>query len=190
MRLGRLLSELRRRRVVHAAAVYAAAAFVVVQAVDIAFPALKLPDWTVTFVVAAALAGFPLALALAWAYDITPAGVRRTADAAVIEPATTEPVLDRRRIAVLPFANISPDPADEYFADGMTEELISVLSRLRGLEVIARTSVMAYKAQPKPVAVVGRELRAGTLLEGSVRKAGDRVRITVQLIDATADAHL
>jgi TolB-like protein/class 3 adenylate cyclase/Flp pilus assembly protein TadD len=98
--------------------------------------------------------------------------------------------LDKHRLAVLPFANISADPEDEYFSDGMTEELISKLSRLRDLEVIARTSVMQYKQTGKSVAEIGRELRVGTILEGSVRKAGERLRITAQLIDVESEGHL
>lgn len=98
--------------------------------------------------------------------------------------------LDRKRVAVLPFTNISPDPADEYLADGMTEELITALSGLGGLTVIGRTSVMQYKKAPKPIAVIGRELRAGALIEGSVRKAADRLRISVQLVDSQTEGHL
>ena len=98
-------------------------------------------------------------------------------------------MLDRRRIAILPFTNISPDPIDEYFADGMTEELISTMSRIRGLKVIARTSVMGYKGGHKKVNEVARELDVGTVLEGSVRKAGNRIRITVQLIDSETSEH-
>jgi len=97
---------------------------------------------------------------------------------------------DARRIAVLPLKNMSPDPNDEYFADGMTEELITSLSSLRELTVIARTSVMQYKNAPKRIADIGRELNVGTLIEGSIRKAGNKVRITVQLIDARNEGHL
>jgi len=93
------------------------------------------------------------------------------------------------KLAVLPFANISPDAKDEYFADGLTEELITVLAQLPELRVIARTSVMPYKTEPKPVTQVGKELGASTVLEGSVRKAGDRLRITVQLIDVASQEH-
>ncbi len=98
--------------------------------------------------------------------------------------------LDSRRIAVLPLKNMSPDPNDEYFADGMTEELITSLSSVKELTVIARTSVMQYKNAPKRIADIGRELSVGTMIEGSVRKAGNRVRITVQLIDARNEGHL
>ncbi len=97
---------------------------------------------------------------------------------------------EARSLAVLPFANMSPDPADEYFADGMTEEVISTISRVDQIGVISRTSVMQYKKTPKPVREVSKELGVGTVLEGSVRKAGNKVRITVQLIDATRDRHM
>jgi len=105
--------------------------------------------------------------------------------ARVTEPA----ILDKKRIAVLPFTNMSPDPSDEYFSDGMTEELITSLSGVNGLSVIARTSVMKYKGASKGAAQVANELNVGTLVEGSVRKAGNRVRITVQLIDAQTESH-
>jgi len=97
---------------------------------------------------------------------------------------------DRRRLAVLPLANISPDPNDEYFADGLTDELITVLSRVKGLEVIARTSVLRYKGGTKQITTIGEELRVGSVLEGSVRKAGNRIRVTAQLIDASNEAHI
>ena len=98
--------------------------------------------------------------------------------------------LDKRRIAVLPFSNMSPDSRDEYFADGMTEELITTMSRISGLKVIARTSVMGYKTGLKKIDEIARDLGVGTILEGSVRKAGERLRITVQLIDAQSSDHL
>lgn len=98
--------------------------------------------------------------------------------------------LDRRRIAVLPFASMSPDPNDEYFADGLTEELIAKLSLVKGLEVIARTSIMNYKRKEKNAAQIGKELKAGTLLEGSVRKSGNRIRATIQLINSNTESHL
>ena len=94
---------------------------------------------------------------------------------------------DGKRIAVLPLANISADSKDEYFSDGMTEELISAVSKIRGLGVIARTSVMRYKGATKPIGEIARELGVGTLLEGSVRKAGNKVRISVQLVNAKTE---
>ena len=100
------------------------------------------------------------------------------------------PTLDTRRVAVLPFANISADEADEYFSDGMTEELISQLSKIGRLSVIARTSIMKYKGSNQDVAEIGYALQVGTILEGSVRKAGDQVRIAAQLIDVASQTHL
>jgi len=100
------------------------------------------------------------------------------------------PQLDPKRVAVLPFVSMSPDPNDEYFADGLTDELITKMSLLKGLEVIARTSVMNYKKKEKNVSQIGKELNVGTLLEGSVRKAGNRIRVSAQLINASTEAHL
>jgi TolB-like protein/TPR repeat protein len=106
------------------------------------------------------------------------------------ESKTGQAVLDKHRIAVLPFVNMSPDPNDEYFADGMTEEIISTVSGISGLDVISRTSVMRYKKTEKAVKEIGRELEVGSILEGSFRKAGNRIRVTTQLVDVTTDSHL
>ena len=105
-------------------------------------------------------------------------------------PAQKSVLLDRHRVAVLPFTNMSPDPADEYFADGMTEELITTMSKIDQFEVISRTSIMQFKKNPKPIKEVSRELDAGTVLEGSVRKSEGNVRVTVQMIDPTKDRHV
>ncbi len=102
----------------------------------------------------------------------------------------TSPRLDPRRIAVLPLVSMSPDPNDEYFADGMTEEVISTISHIEGVEVISRTSAMQYKKTPKPIRDVSKELDVGTVLEGSIRKAGNRIRVTFQMIDAMRDRHV
>ena len=109
-----------------------------------------------------------------------------------VPPAFTTPhlTLDKRRVAVLPLQNLSPDPNDEYFADGMTDELISAISNVSGLSVISRTSVMQYKRPSKKLAAIGEDLGAGTILEGSIRKAGNKVRVAVQLIEVKEDKHL
>jgi adenylate cyclase len=104
------------------------------------------------------------------------------------EPAET--VLDKSRIAVLPFIDLSPDVNQVTFADGMTQELIARLAQIRGVTVIARTSVMKYKGSFKDVASIGRELRVGTVLEGSVRAVNNRMRINAQLIDVASQGHL
>jgi len=101
-----------------------------------------------------------------------------------------QPVLDKHRIAVLPFVNMSPDPADEYFADGITDEIIMTVSGISGLSVISRTSAMVYKGASKRLGEIGRELGVGSILEGSFKKAGNKIRVTTQLIDAAADKHL
>ncbi len=106
------------------------------------------------------------------------------------EKAPEQSKLDRKRVAILPFTNISADPADEYFADGITEELISTVSNIAGLQVISRTSVMNFKKTAKPMAEIAKDLSAGSILEGSVRKAGDKVRVTAQLIDSVTDTHV
>src|SRR5712692_5256704 len=98
--------------------------------------------------------------------------------------------MDKHRIAVLPMANISPDPQDEYFAEGMTDELISTISRIHGLRVIARTSSMRYKGSGKGVSEISQELRTGSVLEGTVRKAGNRLRVTAQLVDPESEENL
>ena len=103
---------------------------------------------------------------------------------------TTQPTLDKNRITILPFANFSPDAKDEYFADGITEEIISTVSGISGLSVISRTSVMGYKGTTKKVKEIGKELDVGSVLEGSFRKAGNKIRITTQLIDVAGDRHL
>jgi TolB-like protein/Tfp pilus assembly protein PilF len=103
---------------------------------------------------------------------------------------TAASALDTRRLAVLPFSNMSPDPNDKYFADGMTEELISTVSKIRELQVISRTSVMRYRDGTAQVGQIGRELSVGSIIEGSVRKAGNRVRITAQLIEVDGDRHV
>jgi len=102
----------------------------------------------------------------------------------------SESSLEKTRIAVLPFTSMSPDPNDQYFADGITEEIISIVSGISGLSVISRTSVMSYKGTTKKLGEIGRELDVGSILEGSFRKAGNRVRITAQLIDVAGDRHL
>src|SRR5207244_9916873 len=97
---------------------------------------------------------------------------------------------DARRIAVLPVTNISPEPNDEYLADGMTEEMITKLSEISDLKVIARTSIMNYKGKEKGVSQIGKELAVGSIVEGSVRKAGSKIRVTVQLVEAGTEADL
>ncbi|NIN73118.1 MAG: tetratricopeptide repeat protein [Gemmatimonadetes bacterium] len=194
------LAELKRRKVVRVAIVYVVVGLVVVEAANNLLPALNLPDWTVTLVVALTILGFPVAVALAWAFDITPEGVVRTpaleADqeeapsAAVAVRPAPERSEDLKSIAVLPFADMSPDHDQEYFGDGVAEEVLNVMTRIPDLQVAARTSSFSFKDKGCTVQEIARELGVATVLEGSVRKAGDRLRITAQLTEAPSGFHL
>ncbi len=123
-----------------------------------------------------------------------PVDVYRVLLARTIQEFSSTPLalsaLDKSRVAVLPFVSMSPDPNDEYFSDGLTEELIGSLSLVKGLKIIARTSVMGYKREKKHISEIGRELGVGTVVEGSVRKVGNRIRVSVQVIDVATEAHL
>ncbi|MGD8698637.1 MAG: tetratricopeptide repeat protein, partial [Gemmatimonadales bacterium] len=176
------LAELKRRKVVRVAIVYVLVGLVVVEAANNLFPALNLPDWTVTLVVALALLGFPIALALAWAFDITPARVKRAAG--------EDAGADERSIAVLPFTDMSPEGDQEYLCDGMAEELIDALTKVKELRVAARTSSFQFKGRSEDVCEIGKKLRVGSVLEGSVRRAGERLRVTAQLVNAADGYHL
>ncbi|MBI4512831.1 MAG: tetratricopeptide repeat protein [Gemmatimonadetes bacterium] len=220
------LAELKRRRVYRVTCVYAIVGWLIVQVVNAVFPNLHLPPWTATFVVVLVLLGFPIALVLAWAFEITPEGVRRTEplspEAAALAVRRGVPVPwsvmlagmvmmsiavlgvlnvggwrqrlfgpgEIKSLAVLPLENHSPDPAQEYFSDGMTEALITELSRISALRVVSRTSVMQYKGTPKSMRTIADELDVDAVVEGSVLREGERVRITAQLIHARADRHL
>jgi serine/threonine-protein kinase len=188
-RLRTFLGELKRRKVYHVGLAYVAVAAGVLGVCDAGIPdalwaRLQVPVGILLLV------GFPIALVLAWAYEVRPeesAGTESAIDPVSQEDPTHLP-LDR--IAVLPFASIHPDREHDYFADGITEELISAISRVRGLDVIARTSVMKYRDSDARIGEIARDLNVGVVLEGSVRKAGDQLRVTVQLINAESEGHL
>ena len=193
-KLQRLLADFRRRRVFRVAAVYAVVAFVLLEVMDALFPALLLPDWADTLVAVLLIVGFPVAVILAWAYDITPEGVRRTpaegegaepaperADASAVDAGTRT---SAESIAVLPFVNLSGEPESEYLSDGITEELINILNQIEGLRVASRGSCFRFKGKTADTREVGVELGVDSVLEGSVRKGGDRLRINVQLANA------
>lgn len=201
------LDELKRRHVLRAAGVYVVAGFGAIQAAELLFPRLAVPDWGVSLVIGLALAGFPLALGFAWAYDVTAGGLQRTPPRArrarsrePVQPAPvavapagtgTATVADgRRSVAVLPFANLSADPENGFFCDGITEDILTHLSRVAELRVTSRTSVMRYKGTMKTLGEIAAELGVDHVLEGSVRIGRDRVRVAAQLIDARSDAHL
>jgi TolB-like protein/Tfp pilus assembly protein PilF len=207
--------EVKRRKVYRVAAAYIIAAGGVIQLASAAFPAWELPNWALRLVISLLLLGFPIALMLAWAYDITPQGVRAT-------PMTAAPGRHRRRnvimliatgiiisagagffllprvsahkidksIAVLPFESFSDDKENAYFADGIQDDVLTNLSKIGDLKVISRTSVMPYRGKASNVREIGRALGVGSILEGSVRKVGNRVRVNVQLINADTDEHI
>ena len=183
--------ELRRRHVVRVGTAYVVGAVAVGGAAEIFLPGLGAPEWVLRTVLGLLVLGLPLAIGMAWAYDITPEGIQRASpnDRGATGPGFA-PTGDRTSIVVLPFDNMSPDPNDAYFCDGLTEEIITDLSRIRALGVISRTSAMRLRGTDKDVRTIGRELGVRYVLEGSVRKRGQDLRITAQLIDAASDQHI
>ncbi len=213
----KLVSELRRRNVLRMAALYVVAAWLIVQVAGVLIDLAKLPDWTGTTILWLLAVGFPIALIFSWLYEITPEGISLEKD---IDPtASTTHVTGRRldfivismlcaavilfaydkwwtaapldtSIAVLPFENMSDDPANEYFSDGLSEELLNMLAGIQELRVTARTSSFSFKDKDTDIPTIGRLLNVANVLEGSVRKSGNQLRITAQLINAETGYHL
>jgi len=188
-----LLAEIRRRKVVQAAAVYAAVVWLLIQVIGSVKEPLSLPSWTDTLVIVLAVAGLPLTLIVAWLFDFTPRGFTRTPE----EPADPLPAAAHppespggKSIAVLPFENMSMDPEQEYFGNGIAEEILNALAQVRGLHVAARTSSFYFKGKDVELQTIGEKLHVNHVLEGSVRKAGNRLRITAQLIEIKDGYHL
>jgi serine/threonine-protein kinase len=210
-----LLRELRQRRVFQSTGVYVVATFAALQGASILVPALHLPDWTMTFLVVLAIVGLPVTAGLSWVFDLAPgptlertegdvahagASARAAHDARTPAAASTAghaataaalpAAAATRSVAVMPFLNLGADPDNEFFADGITEDVIAHLSKVRDLKVISRTSVMPFKKRERSLREIGATLGAGTLLDGSVRRVGDRVRIVAQLVDARSEQQL
>jgi TolB-like protein/Flp pilus assembly protein TadD len=214
-----LFGELKRRNVYRVAALYVIVSWLVLQVVDVFMSFMPLPEWTERLVFVLLAAGFPVALVLAWAIELTPDGIklersssgkgpsRRRGDLvlygvlAIVIGVTTwqfawPPGEDDasptriRSLVVLPLDNLMNDPAQDYFVEGMHEALITELSRIEALRVISRTSAMTYHDSKKSVPEIGEELNVDAVIEGSVLRAGDTVRVTAQLIDARNDRHL
>jgi TolB-like protein/Tfp pilus assembly protein PilF len=186
-RISQFWRELKRRKVIHVIVVYATSAFVIIELVNNVYESLQLPEWTPTLVLLILIVGFPIAVIFSWIYDLTSKGIVRTES---IEPSGTLPeVTIKNSIVVLPFQNMSPDKEQEFFCDGITEEIINALTHVTSLKVIARTSAFAFKGKFEDIRKIGRELNVETILEGSVRKAGNRLRITAQLIDVSDGTH-
>src|SRR5712672_2048003 len=205
--------EVQRRKVYRIAAAYIIAAGFLIQIASATFPAWDLPNWSLRLVIAMLLIGFPIALILAWAYDVTPQGIQVTpkvpgthrrrnlvfliATAVILSAAAGFFLLPRasarkidKSIAVLPFENLSDEKENAYFADGIQDDVLTNLSKIGDLKVISRTSVMPYRGKGSNVREIGKALGVATILEGSVRRVGNRVRVSVQLIDASNDEHM
>src|SRR5213596_3264094 len=202
--------EVQRRKVYRVAAAYIIAAGFIIQIGSAVFPAWELPNWTLRLVVVLLLMGFPIALILAWAYDVTPQGIRITrgshrrrnllmliASGIIISAAAGFFLLPRasarkidKSIAVLPFENLSDEKGNAYFADGIQDDILTNLSKIGDLKVISRTSVMPYRGHTSNIREIAKTLGVSSVLEGSVRREGNRVRVNVQLINANNDEHL
>ena len=204
-RVGNFLAELRRRKVYQVAGVYLIVAIGALELADVLVPATTLPEWSEEFFVVLALVGFPIVVVLAWTFDLTPTGLRRESTAEVVPPGepgrsptggsasaptTRSASAPPDAIAVLPFANLSGTPEAEPLVAGLHDDLLTELSRASALTVISRTSVLRYRGTTKTIHEIGRELGAGAIVEGGVQKAGDRIRLNIQLIDARSDVHL
>src|SRR5687768_4211822 len=223
----RFFAELKRRNVYRVAVAYAVVAWLLIQIATQVFPFFEIPNWAVRLVVLLLALGFPVALILAWAFELTPEGIQLTRSAQpegasrsrmrrplfwsliglgavaasllsfhLLRPAPLSPVKEagqppgRRAVAVLPFENLSEDKANAYFADGIQDEIITRLAKIGDLKVISRTSTHAYRAKPEKLSEIARQLGVGHVVEGSVQRIADRVRINVQLIEAATDDHL
>ena len=175
--------------------VYLIVSWAVIQGADILFENLPVPDGSTTLVIILVVAGFPLAIVLAWAYELSPSGLIRDPGAHDFAPTNGQPIAKApvapdASIAVLAFADMSPDRDQGYFCDGVAEEILNTLVQIKDLHVASRTSSFRFKGQAVDISEIARQLRVQTVLEGSVRKAGDKLRITAQLIDAADGFHL
>jgi len=217
-------AELKRRNVYKVAVAYAIVGWLLVQIATQVFPFLEIPNWVVRLVIAFVAIGFPIALVIAWAFELTPGGIKRTEDVgpsvegtskgrtwifvAVIGAALSIALffigrysgqhsasgggteLPAKSIAVLPFDNLSRDPDNAFFAEGVQDEILTRLAKVADLKVIARTSTQKFKSAPENLPDIAKQLGVLHILEGSVQKAGDQVRVNVQLINALTNTHL
>jgi adenylate cyclase len=213
------IEELRYRNVFRVATAYIVAGWLIAQAADLAADAFNAPDWVMKMLIVVLLIGLPVAMFLAWAYELTPEGVKRAEDLPEDMPQNprSKSQLNRitlialvvavawlgwdklqrpaaevtdKSIAVLPFVNMSDDPGNEYFSDGLSEELLNMLAGIEELRVTARTSSFAFKNEEIDIPTIAQRLNVANVLEGSVRKSGNHIRITAQLIDAASGYHL
>src|SRR2546428_7468941 len=219
----KFFAELKRRNVYKVAIAYGVVAWLLMQVASQIFPFFEIPNWAVRLVVLLLIIGFPIALIIAWAFELTPEGLKRTeaADRQAAKPSrnkawiyvviiaaalsiglffvgrysartsgSTASALPPKSVAVLPFENLSHDPDNAYFADGIQEEILTRLSKIADLKVISRTSTQRFKTAPDNLLEIARQLGVANILEGSVQRSADQVRVNVQLIKAATDAHL
>lgn len=215
--------ELRRRNVYKVAVAYAIVGWLLVQVATQVFPFFEIPHWAVRLVVLLIIVGFPIALVIAWAFELTPEGIERTEDVDLADQPRTKsrawiyvaivgallsvglfmlgrygfrdasPLasdLPAKSIAILPFDNLSRDPENAFFAEGVQDEILTRLAKVADLKVIARASTQRFKSAPTDLPEIARQLGVANILEGSVQKSGDQVRVNVQLINAMTNAHL
>jgi len=179
-----LSAELRRREVYPVIIAYAIVGWLLLQVGEVTFRPLGLPDWLMTTLVVVVIAGFPVALALAWRYDITLQGIRRD------RPPATVAGDERPSIAVLPFVDMSPERDQGYFCEGIAEEILNALTMIRELKVVARSSSFQFHSEAGDVREIGRQLGVRAILEGSVRKSENNLRVTAQLVKVSDGYHL
>ena len=187
------LHELKRRNVFKVGIAYVIVAWIVLQVADVILNNLVAPGWVFKVILLVLCAGLPAIVLFSWAFDWTPEGLQRTDPLdsdSIIKAPNSSVVPSGASVAVLPFVNMSGDPDNEYFSDGLTEELLNVLANISSLKVAARTSSFHFKGQTGDIADIARRLGVASVLEGSVRQSGSRVRITCQLINATDGYHL
>jgi adenylate cyclase len=183
-------NKIKSRKIFQVIIVYATVSFIVVQIINNINQPLGLPVWTPTLIIIILIIGFPMAMILAWAYNINPNKIKDNEQNKPDQNEITSKIRSDKSIIVLPFDSYSPDPGQTYFSDGLTEEIIADLSRIDDLLVISRSSAMALKDTKKSVMEIGDQLKVRYLLEGSVRMMGDHIRVTAQLIDTLNDIHV
>ena len=190
--ISEYFEELKRRKVVRVAIAYVVGSWLLMQVADATFEPLSLPQWSTTLVLWLLALGFPVALILAWALEVTPEGIRRTQKRRKPAGKKTNGSGDQSKpsIAVLPFVDMSPEKDQDHFCEGMAEEIINSLARIRGVHVASRTATFQFKDTTMDIDTIGERLNVNTVLEGSVRKAGNQLRVTAQLINVDDGYHI
>lgn len=183
--MHKYFEEIKRRKVGRVVVAYLIVGWLLIQIAETTFEPMGLPAWTLTLVIVLTMLGLPLAAVLAWAFDITASGIERTA---AMPAAAAAP--EHLSIAVLPFPDMSAEKDQEYFCDGLTDELLNVLTRIPKLRVASRTSSFSFKGKEFNLKAAAEKLNVAHVLEGSVRKSGNKIRVTAQLIEAETDSHL